>query len=53
MQAEDLNVCNVLTSDFTTDQYRFRASRNHYPIHVTSSISTRNTGKTGWVTSTC
>lgn len=24
MQAEDLNVCNVLTSDFTTDQERFR-----------------------------
>ncbi|MEX2233966.1 MAG: CehA/McbA family metallohydrolase [Cyclobacteriaceae bacterium] len=24
MQAEDLNVCNVLTSDFTTDQDRFR-----------------------------
>jgi hypothetical protein len=24
MRAEDLNVCNVLTSDFTTDQDRFR-----------------------------
>ena len=26
MQAEDLNVCNILTSDFTTDQDRFRGS---------------------------
>lgn len=26
MQAEDLNVCNVLTSDFTADQHRFRGA---------------------------
>ena len=26
MKAEDLNVCNILTSDFTTDQERFRGS---------------------------
>ncbi|HEX8038816.1 MAG TPA: CehA/McbA family metallohydrolase [Chryseosolibacter sp.] len=26
MKAEDLNVCNILTSDFTTDQDRFRGA---------------------------
>ena len=26
MRAEDLNVCNILTSDFTSDQHRFRGS---------------------------
>ncbi len=26
MKAEDVNVCNILTSDFTDDQYRFRGA---------------------------